>query len=705
MTEEKKDILWRVYLVYFGILIFGLAIIVKLFYIQFAEGAELKVKAQLQELTVANLEASRGNILAADGSLLATSVPIFEVRFDVASPHISDELFNSKIDSLSAGIASIFGKSSKREIKNQLIRARKKGKRYYLLSRNATYNQLKEMRELPIFRRGKYKGGLITIQKTTRIRPYKELAGRTIGYEIKDENLYVGLEGAYSDVLTGEDGKMVLRRINHGDWVPVHDENEVEPRNGLDIVTTLDVNIQDIAELALLRQLLKDSAFQGCAVVMEVETGYIRAIANLRYDSTDGKYKETYNYAVGESIEPGSTFKLLSLLVALDDHKTKLTDSIVTGEGYTRYYGRTLRDVHKIKNGRITVRDAFEFSSNVGISKIIYNAYKEDPAEFIDGLYDIGINKPLGLEIKGEGKPYIKHPSNKKYWYGTSLPWMSIGYELTITPLQNLTVYNAVANNGRMVKPMFVTEIREAGVVKEKFDPEVLNSRIASEETIRQTRSLLEGVVERGTARRAFANTPYKVAGKTGTAQIAKGGKYNKTNYNATFVGYFPADNPKYSCIVVVNNPTAGKYYGGSVAAPVFREIADKIYATSLALRLEKLEKSDSIELIYTTKPVWYADLKNIYDELNYPYDDFTHNDLWVVSQITDNKLEVNAEYFPGETTPSVIGMKAKDAVYLLENLGYQTIINGKGRVRSQSVRAGTPVTKGRQIILQLATY
>ena len=484
MTDQKKDILWRVYLVYFGILVFGVAIIAKMLHIQIAEGEELKQKAQHQELTVANLEASRGNILASDGSLLATSVPIFEIRFDVASPHIPDALFYEKIDSLASGLATTFNRASKWQIKNDLIKARKNGKRYHLLSRAATYDQLKELRGLPILRRGKYRGGLITIQKTTRVRPFKELAGRTIGYEIKEENLFVGLEGAFSDVLTGEDGKMVLRRINHGDWVPIHDENEVEPKNGFDIVTTIDVNIQDVTELALLRQLINNEAFQGCAVVMEVATGHIKAIANLRYDSTDHFYKETYNYAIGESIEPGSTFKLYSLMTALEDRKVKLTDSVITGEGYTSYYGRPLKDVHKIKNGRVTVRDVFEHSSNVGISRIINEAYKEDPNEFIEGLYNLGLNVPLGLEIQGEGKPYIKHPSDKKTWYGTSLPWMSIGYELTITPLQNLTLYNAVANNGTKVKPMFVTEIKEAGIQKEVFSTEVIDKKIASEETI-----------------------------------------------------------------------------------------------------------------------------------------------------------------------------------------------------------------------------
>ena len=704
MTDEKKDILWRVYLVYIGILIFSLAIIAKMLYIQIAQGAELKEKAQSQEIKVKDLEASRGNILADDGSLLATSIPIFEVRFDVASPYISDELFNSKVDSLALGISDILGKSSKYKVKSQLIKARKKGKRYELIGRNVTYDQLKELRQLPVFRRGKYRGGLITIPKTTRIMPYKELAARTIGYEIKKENLYVGLEGAYSDVLTGKDGKMMMRRINHGDWVPIHNQIEVEPKDGLDIVTTLDVNIQDIAESALLHQLQEDKAFQGCAVVMEVKTGHIKAIANLRYDSTDQQYKESYNYAIAESIEPGSTFKLYSMLVAIEDNKVQLTDSVITGEGYTTYHHRAMKDSHKIGNGRITVREAFEHSSNVGISKIITRAYKDDPADFIDGIYKLGVNKPLGIELQGEGKPFIKHPSSKSIWYGTSLPWMSIGYELTLTPLQNLTLYNAVANNGKMVKPMFVTEVREAGTTKEEFDVQVLNEEIASPRTIKQAQSLLEGVVKRGTARRAFKGAPYPVAGKTGTTQIASGGSYNRKQHNALFVGYFPADNPKYSCIVVINNPTNGKYYGGSVAAPVFRKISDEIFATSLALEQDHTDTA-TVKLIPVRSPAWYSDVKNIYKELSFPTDDYTHNDPWVTTAVADNKIEINAEYFTPDITPDVVGMKAKDAVYLLENLGYRTTIKGKGKVRSQSVKAGTPVTKGREINLQLSTY
>ncbi|HJN05252.1 MAG TPA: penicillin-binding transpeptidase domain-containing protein, partial [Bacteroidales bacterium] len=458
MTELKKDILWRVYIVYFVILVFGIAVIGKVIYIQVKEGVQLKAKAQTQELKVFDLDANRGNILDNKGSLLATSVPIFEVRFDVSSPYISDELFKNKIDSIAIGLSNILNLPPAK-FRRSLITARNKGNRYLLLARRVSYNQLKQIRELPILRNGKYAGGLIVIQKTKRAKPYNELAARTIGWVNEKEKLFVGLEGAYTDVLSGKNGKMVMRRINQGDWIPIHDENEIEPRDGLDIVSTIDIHIQDVTEHALLKQLLAHKAFQGCAVVMEVNTGHIISIANLRYDSSDSKYKETYNYAIGESIEPGSTFKLASILAALEDDKIKLTDSLFTGEGYTRYYNREMKDVHKIGNGRITVRDAFEYSSNVGISRMIYESYKEHPEKFINRLYSMSLNQPIGMKIIGEGIPKIKHPSKKQTWYGTSLPWMSIGYELTITPLQTLTYYNAIANNGVMVKPTFVSEI------------------------------------------------------------------------------------------------------------------------------------------------------------------------------------------------------------------------------------------------------
>lgn len=705
MTDIKKDILWRVYLVYFCILLFGIAIIGKVIYIQVKEGVELKAKAQTQELKVFDLEANRGNILDNKGSLLATSVPIFEVRFDVSSPHISNELFRSKIDSIATGLSKILNKSQ-RKLKSSLVKARNKGNRYFLINRKVTYNQLKQIRKLPIMRNGKYRGGLIAIQKTKRAKPYNELAARTIGYVNEKENLFVGLEGAYTDVLTGKNGKLVMRRINHGDWIPIHDENEIEPRDGLDIVSTIDIHVQDVAEHALLKQLLANKAFQGCAVVMEVSTGHIVAIANLRYDSSDNKYKETYNYAIGESIEPGSTFKLASILAVLEDKKVKLTDSLFTGEGYTRYYNRDMKDVHKIGNGRITVRDAFEQSSNVGISRIIHESYKEHPEQFINRLYSMSLNEPLGIKIKGEGTPKIKHPSKKKTWYGTSLPWMSIGYELTITPLQTLTFYNAIANNGVMVKPMFVSAIKEGGAVIETFDTEIINSNIVSQKTVDSARSLLEGVVERGTGKRVFRNSPYKVAGKTGTAQIASKGGYNKINYNASFVGYFPADDPHYSAIVVINNPSAGKYYGSSVAAPVFKEIADNLYSTSLSMENNNVSTSNNNNIPVPKKIVWGNDIKSIYASLEIDDDTrFPVTGNWIKANTNETNITFDEIVFSRKLVPNVIGMKAKDAVYLLENTGIQTTISGRGKVKHQSIRAGKPVSGNQSIKLQLATY
>ncbi len=704
MTDIKKDILWRVYLMYFSILLFAIAIIVKIFYIQIKEGAELTALAQTQELRAFNLEANRGNILAADGSLLATSVPVFEVRMDVASPNIPDKFFLDNLDELSGGLAKILQSKSKREFKSYLLKNRKKGKRYVLLGRKVEYEQLKEIKKLPILERGKHRGGLITIQTPKRVFPFGELAARTIGYENKSEKYFVGLEGAYSDILTGKDGKQVMRRINHGDWIPIHDENEVEPVDGNDIVTTIDINIQDIAENALLRQLLHNKAFQGCAVVMEVQTGHIKAIANLRYDSTDRKYKETYNYAIGASIEPGSTFKLANMLVALEDDKFKLTDSIITGVGFAVINGIQVQDVHKIGNGRVTIRDVFEYSSNVGMAKLITRAYDNEAAKYVDGLYDMSLNQPLGLEIIGEGQPFIKHPEKSKSWWGTSLTVMSFGYEVKQTPLQTLSYFNAIANDGKMVKPVLVTEVRTGDVYKERFGTEVINKKIASQETIDTVKSLLEGVVKRGTARRAFYGTPYKVAGKTGTAKIVKDGRYTR-DYNASFVGYFPADDPKYTCIVAINKPTEEGYYGGVVAAPAFREIADKIYSTSLVLDLKYETKYGRADEPVKNNPVNYSDLKDIYSSLDIKTVDYLHNDPWAVAQLNNEVIELESVEFSSHHIPNVKGMNAKDAVYLLENMGVKTKLSGRGMVKSQSIKAGTQLRKGQTINLKLAAY
>lgn len=700
MAGNRKVILPRVYLVYFGTLVFALLIVGKMFVIQYKEGPALLAKAQKQEIKIFNLKADRGNILSARDNLLATSVPVFEIRMDVANGYISDALFRQKVDSLAYRLGLLFKDRSAAYYKKILKRARAKGNRYLLIHRNVNYSQLKELRTFPIFRKGRNRGGLIAIQKTRRRLPFGQLAARTIGYENKKERLYVGLEGAYSSVLTGIDGKQIRRRINGGAWLPVHDENEIEPQNGKDVVTTLDMNLQDVAENALLKQMINHEAVMGCAVLMQVKTGDIKAIANLRYDKKTGAYLESYNMAIGEKYEPGSTFKLASVISGLEDHRFKLSDTVSVKKGYAVYYGRILRDVHVIGDGAITIREAFEHSSNVGISKVMQRAYKNNPSKFINHLYAMDLNKPLGLKIAGEAKPYIKNPSDKKHWYLTSLPWMSVGYGLEITPLQLLTFYNAVANNGVEVKPRFVTAVSDGGRIVKKFDVQVRNPRIASLSTIRKVQSLLEGVVLRGTAKN-LKNDHFKIAGKTGTAKISENGQYIPGAYNATFVGYFPADDPQYSCIVVINRPKHG-YYGSGVAAPVFKEIADKVYATSLALHAKPKKDTVNTTIPLAINAAWYPDLKTIYEDLGIKTAKYSYAETWTLTGDQHDKVVFRPKSFTNGLVPNVKGMTAKDAVYLLENMGLTTSVQGRGVVYRQSLKPGTRFRKGQKILIQL---
>jgi len=702
MGNPRTDILRRVFLVYFGVFVFAVAIIAKVIHIQIVDGKSLIVKSEKQSLKYFSVEAVRGNICASDGSLMATSVPIFEVRMDVASPLISKSDFNNNVDGLAMELSKLFQDKSKAQYKKNLIRERKKGNRYYLIKRRVRYDQLKKLKDFPIISRGKYKGGLITIQNTRRVKPYRLLSERTIGYSNPEEKLFVGLEGAYTDILSGKNGKQLKRKINNGDWKPVFDENEVEPEDGKDIITTIDIDIQDVAESALYNHLVEHQAEWGCAVLMEVETGKIKAIANLKHDPKTNNYYESYNYAVGASIEPGSTFKLASMLALFEDNRVNLDDTIDIGKAaYAMYSGLTIKDVHGIRDGRISVREAFEKSSNVGISQMVYSSYSAQPQKFIDHLYDFSLNQPLDIDIPGEGKPYVKNTKDQS-WSKVSLPFMSIGYEVQLTPLQILTFYNAVANRGTMIKPMFVTEVRQAGKTIEEFEPEIISKKICSEESILQAHEILEGVVEKGTAT-ALNKSAYKVGGKTGTAQIANRKKgYDKSNYNASFVGYFPADNPKYSCIVVVNRPSTGKYYATSVAVPVFHEIADKVYATNLEIQQQLDDTIESI--VYPVYAAGYEDeLEYIYNALNIPLDSMSTNAEWAIALKADSAVQLKARIIKENLVPNVVGMGVRDAVYILENMGLKVTIKGRGYVRKQSVNPGTRVRNGSQIALKLS--
>ncbi|MCF6170861.1 MAG: transpeptidase family protein [Bacteroidales bacterium] len=704
LKNAKKDILWRVYLLFLAVFIFAVALIARMVYIQFSEGPALREKAKTQELREFTIKASRGNILAGDGSLLATSIPIFEIRMDVANGNISDDLFNTKVDSLAYRLSLLFGNKSKTAYKRELIAARKKGERYFLIHRKVTYEELKALRTFPILRRGKNRGGLITIQQTRRERPFGELASRTIGYVSGNNKILVGLEGAYTNVLTGKNGKQIMRRINHGAWIPIHDANEIEPADGLDIVTSLNINIQDVAENALLRQMIHHKAKMGCAILMEVKTGHIEAIANLKYDPKDGYYKENYNMAIAEKFEPGSTFKLPNIIAALEVGNARLTDSVITGEGFAVIHGLQVQDVHKIGNGRITVKDVFEHSSNVGMAKVINKSFEDNPSRYVDFLYSMSLNKPLGIEIKGERKPFIKHPvSDKKSWWKTSLTAMSFGYEVEITPLQLLTFYNAVANDGKMVKPVFVTEVREGGKTIQQFDTKVINPQIASTKTIQLARQLMEGVVLEGTAKK-MQNDYFTTAGKTGTAKISGSHGYEKGAYNSTFIGYFPADNPQYSCVVVIQRPTENGYYGGTVAGPVFKEIAAKVFSTTLAFKMG-FPDTATVKLPRTGQLTNYTDLNTIVNSLGIKNHDYLQDEQWASLEIEKNTVTIKAVDYSEKYVPDLRGMKAKDAVYLSESLGLKASVNGKGFVRNQSLKPGIPLQKGKTIKLQLAMW
>ena len=700
MENNKAVILYRIGVVYIVVILIAVLIIGRVLFIQFGEGNEWKLKSEKLNLRYDNIEAMRGNILSSDGSLLATSVPIFEVRMDVASENITKNIFTENVDTLALRLSQLFNDKTQSEYRNMLNQARDESNRYLLIQRDVTYAELKKMRTFPIFRMGKYKGGLIAIARNKRINPFKDLAYRTIGWDKEENKNNVGIEGTFTNELSGNSGKRLMQRIANGTWRPINSDNEIEPENGADIVTTINTDIQDVAESALQRELVLSEADHGCAILMEVKTGAIKAIANLGKTS-DGTFVEKYNYAIAESTEPGSTFKLASLLVALEDKATDLNRYVATGNGSYKYANRVMHDSKESGHGTITVQEAFEVSSNIGISQVIYNAYYNKPQKFIDGLYALGINKPTGIEIRGEGMPQIKNTKNRS-WSKVSLPWMAIGYEVAVTPLQTLTLYNAVANNGCMVRPMLIKEIRRSNLPVKVFEPVIINPAIVSKTTIDKAHRLLEGVVENGTAKNVKSSI-FKIAGKTGTAQIAMDDNgYNKSNYKASFVGYYPAENPQYSCIVVINNPSKGLYYGGSVAAPVFLEIAQKVYATNPELHRRK---NDTIQV--RTSPKFLAgnrnDLKQICTVLGLSNNSDKIADEWIRSTGSESYFTFSSVTPKVGVVPDVNGMGIRDAVYLLEKSGYKVTFTGKGKVEKQSVEPGVFVNRGTIINLQLS--
>lgn len=716
--DLKKDILWRVYLLYFFICLFGVAIIYKICSIQFVEGDEWRSKSTNFSTKLFDIEAVRGNIYDNNGILLATSLPYYEVGMDVNTEAITEDIFYDNVDSLAYCLATLFKDKSQKDYKKMLVKAKKDPKnRWVTLQRNVSYSELQQMKKFPLLRKGRNKGGFTYIQTDRRERPFQNLAARTIGkYNEAGTGKSYGLEVAYHSYLKGESGQRLMQKIAGGVWKEIGDDDELKLEDGADVVSTIDINIQDVAESSLKNCLKKHGAAYGCLVLMEVKTGAIKAIANLtRKDSAN--YVENLNYAVAYATEPGSTFKLASLIAAMEDGYIDLDDKVDIEDGTHKFYSSVMKDSHRPEKSEVTVQEIFEQSSNVGVSKIITRYYSKDPQKFVDRLCQMNFNSPLKVSLPGEATPRIKNTTDKD-WSGTTLPWMSIGYETTITPLQTLAFYNAIANNGKMMRPMFVKEVRRRGKTIKVFEPEIINASVCSQPTVDKARKMMEGVVKNGTAK-SLQRADYTVAGKTGTAQIAKSGGYKGggVSYLASFVGYFPADNPKYSCIVVVSAPTGDAYYGGAVAGPVFKDVADKVYSTSLEIHKE-INATDNhyAKRAPLIKNGAKEDVELVLKTLKVPMKSTSASADWVSASANDSIL-VQLSGKNIETVlkkgivPDLTGLSAQDALYLLENNGIRVTLVGinkdkpydwRGAVIKQSIEAGAAFTKGTQIILEL---
>ncbi len=695
----RTDILLRVYIAFGLIVLLAFAVLFKLFHVQYVEGNKWRAMADSLSTRFANVEAARGNIYASDGkSLLATSVPEYEVRMDMMAGGIEkDEVFYEKIDSLAAKLSSFFGDKSSKQYSRMLRNAREDKARYLLLKRNVTHQELKAIRKFPVFNLGRYKGGLISVQQNKRIMPFQSLAARTIGY--KNANVQpVGLEGAYGSYIDGESGKRLVQRIAGGIWMPVNQDIEIAPKEGADIISTIDVNMQDVAQRALKKQLIASNADHGTVVLMEVTTGEIRAIANFSKVS-EGVYKEKFNYAIAGNQDPGSTFKVASYMALLEDKKVD-TNTMV-GTGTYPIPGKIIRDSHG-SIGTVTVKKAFEESSNAAIAQLVNNAYKTNQSQFTDHLYRWGLQEKLGLQIPGEAQPVVKNPKNKSWNKNMTLPQMAYGYEMQLTPLKMLSFYNAIANDGKYIAPIFVKEIKRLGNTVEQFRARVINEQICSDETLSKIQAMLEGVITDGTGRTIIKSPYYKVAGKSGTAQVADGNKgYRaKLQYQASFCGYFPADNPKYSLIVVINDPKNG-YYGAQVSGPVFREVADRVYAGDVNMydSMKDQKLTGNLQM-----PSAKAGEKKATQRV---YKAFGIKTLFAANAdhvtVDTNKGVVGSEARIVEgLVPDVNGMGLKDALYVLGNSGLRPIVRGSGKVVKQSITAGSRAGKGYPIVLEL---
>ncbi len=693
----KKSILIRVRVAFLAVLVFAICVAAKIGHIQVVEGEEwARLGAQLM-FDYKKVKATRGNIYSDNGSLLATSLPFYKVAMD---PTIAKkDVFDKGIDSLSILLSGYFDDKTPTDYKRMIKDARVGGRQYIVINRKQiNYQTKKKMQDWPIIREG-YRGGVMFSKIDVRYRPFTNLSRRTVGYVNAEGKATSGLEASFNGALAGQDGEALFQKIAGGHWKPVFDGTGTKAVDGLDIQTTIDVNLQDVAETSLNRAMEQHQADEGLVVVMEVKTGFIKAISNL--SRVNGGYREEINHAVGGLVEPGSTFKLVTMIALLEDTNVELKDSIDTGNGEYTIYKKKIRDHEEGGYGVISVQQAFEKSSNIAMAKLVNKHFGLKPTQFLDHVDRLKLSKPLGLQIDGEGYPKIPRP-NDRDWSGITLPWMAHGYGFEITPLHTLTLYNAVANEGKMIKPIFVTSIRRADGPVQEFETETLNPKICSNKTLGQLKLLLEGVVDNGTAKN-LRNLDYRIAGKTGTAQILESGHYTK-KYITSFVGYFPAHAPKYTVLVMIKNPRGIFQYGNSVAGPVFKEISDNIYSRDIQLHLAMEKKSVSEPGVFPTIRAGKQDeLTMIANTLGVSTHSTTEED-WIKAGKSGNSVVWKKNPVLKNSVPDVTGMTFRDALYLLEKSGLRVAFHGKGRVTGQSLAPGTHAMRGSRISIRLSS-
>ena len=698
--SSKKDLIWRAYLVYLGFFVAMVVVIVKVVLIQTGgKSSFFSVTEEKIPKRSVKRYPRRGEVLDRNYTPLITSVSSYDIHMDPTV--VKQDVFDRDISDLAKGLSQIFPETTAREYENYIRRGRANGNRYLKIKLKVTNEQRRMIRSLPIFKLPRHKGGLIdTDEIVSRKRPHGEMLKRTLGYYQNDgvgKELRVGIEGAFNEYLAGEPGIEIEQKISSG-WKRTGQMIR-EPIEGADLITTIDLGIQEVAHSELYKQLKNQGAKSGCVVVMDVKTGFIRAIVNLQIGA-DGEYYEKYNQAIGAKEVPGSTFKLATLMAALEDEKISLSDT-VNADGEYDFYGVKMKDSQEWGYGRITIRRAFEVSSNV-IAKVIFNAYRNEPQAFVDRLKSFGLSEPLGIDLEGETKPTM-HTPGSKYWSGLSLAWMAIGYEFQQTPLQTLAFYNAVANDGTMVKPQFVEQIRRGSQVVKNCRPIVLRRKICSDRTLLQLQECLSGVVKRGTGS-ALKSSLFDIAGKTGTAVILNDnlryGKEGEKRYQASFVGYFPAKDPIYSCIVVVSAPNKD-VYGATVSGTVFTAIANKVYSNTLKYHKAINEAKQRVNEVPLSIDGNSNDILTVLNALKVKYS-FPERTEWANTKANGYTVDISSRNVSKDKVPNVIGLSARDAVYLIERLGMHVVLRGYGKVATQTVPAGSPAYKGGLIELGL---